>query len=845
MAVRRGSFSFVPRTAPNLSSTIIAIAREMQAAQARNLMDAWQNGGTYNGQLATDEVVLAYWRGRLDGIDPDDPLYEEYKNTILQYEYAIGESKAATAYAQGRFSDAGMAQFYLGWAKKVPPNSEFYRTLQRDAAQFMRAARARGAASVAKVREATYQEAKGNIIADYEAVGAYLTDVVANMLRTRFPIGELPEGVDKVFRAADPSAALDLLERINDIQYTSPIGGDEERVAVRGSAILYNDPFTGLPVTALDVQTRLRQLDPNYSGMVTADYFASTLRAQMTGQTQRYELAVAAGKKGEANSALSQRVDTSEIGRQVGAWPTERSYMDIRDNFLATWSGLYSPNEKLAAFEEYQRGLIGLANDTKRPVDASVRTLLLAEATGDTTVDTLAETFIGTTAGEHATLAGTGVTQGDSAETWADVQRFLEMDRQVASGEAEWTMGVTKGGVFVPSPGGVEIGAAAPSVSGMASRIFLPQSGTLPHLPVTIEGRPVRARTVDINGNTVDALTPNSQTIGMVYDTVYAGQQVRLYGRQVNGVPVFSLDNPWNPSASQSETAGGGLLLTAVLPIDVNDPKTWPVAAPDSPYVIDPPSTTTGQSSISVDPGAALLLPERANAGIDPLTDSTSLSVALYLQVPDGGEMLTDLSRDPRFQWQIENEARSAALQQYDPLTNTWTGGDMALGDANLQRTQLQVLQNIPVFDESRRIGLWGTPPRSGTGGQSPDERGMLVDRGRSIARSRSIDRNMPADRVAGTNFEALGRVFVPGSAQFASRPDATGGFMLRTEGTLTVPAVPKPADLVVTPKSIDIQVTPESVPSVNIPAPVKPVTTLTPAPTPTRPLRAQRRNLL
>ena len=119
-------------------------------------MNAWKGGGLYKGAPVTDEMVIAHWNGRLAQLDPRDPLYDTYKTAVMQYTYAIEESKVRTLYEQGKMTDQEVADFYLNWSKKVPQNSEFFRTLQRDAAQFLRAAQAKGAAGAKQAAEDAY-----------------------------------------------------------------------------------------------------------------------------------------------------------------------------------------------------------------------------------------------------------------------------------------------------------------------------------------------------------------------------------------------------------------------------------------------------------------------------------------------------------------------------------------------------------------------------------------------------------------------------------------------------------------------------------------------------------------
>ena len=68
-------------------------------------MNAWKGGGLYKGAPVTDEMVIAHWNGRLAQLDPRDPLYDTYKTAVMQYTYAIEESKVRTLYEQGKMTD--------------------------------------------------------------------------------------------------------------------------------------------------------------------------------------------------------------------------------------------------------------------------------------------------------------------------------------------------------------------------------------------------------------------------------------------------------------------------------------------------------------------------------------------------------------------------------------------------------------------------------------------------------------------------------------------------------------------------------------------------------------------
>lgn len=145
---RSGRFGRLPRTAPDISSAIIALAREFIAAEERNYVDAWNNGGEVDGVRVTDDVLLAFFRKRRDGLSPKDPDWDKYNNVLGQYEFAIENSKMELKYAEGKVTDAGMAKFYREQAAKYPVDSEIYRRLRTLAAQYTeRATRAASSGS--------------------------------------------------------------------------------------------------------------------------------------------------------------------------------------------------------------------------------------------------------------------------------------------------------------------------------------------------------------------------------------------------------------------------------------------------------------------------------------------------------------------------------------------------------------------------------------------------------------------------------------------------------------------------------------------------------------------------
>ncbi len=156
---RRGRFGRLPRQAPNLTATIVAIAREMANMQDQNIINAWEKGGEYEGSKVTDSEVLAHFKDRRDSMDQNDPAWDYYNNLVENYEFAIEESKMTLKYANHAVNDAQMSAFYRKWANKLPQDSEAYRELMRSAAQFLDASRNKGRASAAAAKAAAYSSA--------------------------------------------------------------------------------------------------------------------------------------------------------------------------------------------------------------------------------------------------------------------------------------------------------------------------------------------------------------------------------------------------------------------------------------------------------------------------------------------------------------------------------------------------------------------------------------------------------------------------------------------------------------------------------------------------------------
>jgi len=144
---RTGRFGRLPTQAPDLSSQIVSMMEQWQAAEDRNILDAWTNGGRYNGQKVNDKDILNYYRKRRNAYDRDDPEYTEWDNDLWQLRFQISNEGVMMRYKNGRIGASAVAQHYRNWANRMPKNSSYYRNMMATAGDFAKIAKAQSAAA--------------------------------------------------------------------------------------------------------------------------------------------------------------------------------------------------------------------------------------------------------------------------------------------------------------------------------------------------------------------------------------------------------------------------------------------------------------------------------------------------------------------------------------------------------------------------------------------------------------------------------------------------------------------------------------------------------------------------
>jgi hypothetical protein len=127
------------QTGGNMSSFIASLYREQLARDDQNIFDAYKNGGLFHGKPVTDQLIEKYTKTRRDTYTKDDPLYDQWNNTLIQTRFSIGEQKISLLYKQGKVGAGAVAAYYRGQLSKIPHDSAFYRDVAGRAAEWAKA----------------------------------------------------------------------------------------------------------------------------------------------------------------------------------------------------------------------------------------------------------------------------------------------------------------------------------------------------------------------------------------------------------------------------------------------------------------------------------------------------------------------------------------------------------------------------------------------------------------------------------------------------------------------------------------------------------------------------------
>ena len=596
----------------------------MQSQRDQNIVDAWRNGGTFNGQPVTDQAMLDYWNARLAKMSPKDPGYDSAKNTVFQFQYAIEQSKNELDYAQGKITAQQRGQFFLDWAAKVPKDSELYRTLQKNAAQFLQATKAQGTASASASQAKARDAADQATIDQYEAAGNFLIETITRVAQMRGDINP-------------PDSKGNGGGTIDDLSVTGTHGGPLDIPAIL--QIINNSPA---------VIAYLKTLDPNAPDVVTQAYLEQATQSRIQGIQIRIDRAKQAGDMNGTNGV-------TEAARQVGAYDTVQTYEAARKAWLAaSGDSTASPDVRLKAWFAYSTTLSNLANDPSTdPITAQA---LLDEAS-ILTVDQQGNLVFNDQAAQSKTIHENFTRQsslvvgqtkdkpnGDNAGTLAGLQTAVSEATAVMNGGSVLAYGTTVGGTFTPSPTGTEVRPvpAGQATAGGLELVVIPQSDGST-ISVYAKGRPVVTtakdkatnefmQVQDASGKIVDSTTV---PIATAYDITYGGRTIRVYKyKAADGTTRFTSDQIWGAGVSETEDPSKITLdltgtATATQAGTVTNPKT--VYDPSAAY--DPVRNAAGLNSIADSLSLPIAVADASGTEYQTITGAIKADPVLRAQV--------------------------------------------------------------------------------------------------------------------------------------------------------------------------------------------------------------------
>lgn len=717
---RTGTFGRAPRAQPSLTNTLLAIAREQQNTQDRNLMEAWYKGGMFEGHKVTDDFMLKYWRARVNGVSKDDPLYDTYKNAVTQFEYTIAESKMTAKYAQivepTAGDDANMAQFYMKWSKKIPKDSEFYRVLMRDAGQYMRSAAAKRKAAAATSTTDAYNARQLALQKRYETAGQKALDFITMLAQEGAGgrdaiLGQTTHGDFRTSASATNIGDLNItdIDTFNGLLAQVMVSPDATEVSERGArgldipeptgnpAILFYDS-NDRPVRGTDIVQALKNADPSFDGNFNLDALHSFVGMQKEGLRKRIALARKTGHYSEVQSLKLELDRVDEFDEQIQATPVLARYADLateKQAIIADTS--MSPAAKAHALEQVNGRIGALADDPSIKTDGHLQSQLRGEAEG------VAGTVPVSIDMQGFDSMGTVPPNDPRSVEFANAAYEIAVEQVELAAQPGWVMtqGVYDSTGFHPRPGGPALGAADQKTvdsqynggAGSAVTVMIPDGmGGLTPIravpsPITVSGTMPDGQPI-----TTDRSTPAGSYIQY---TLPGGQKQTLYKitDRETGVARWSPEAPvdFSNGITQRATKDGTITwdftgyFSAIPPAAFAAAKTDQEVVPGSGVYL---RGSGAKAKIQLDGEAAawFTVPERTWAGFDANTDAYSPTLAGIIATADGPALVAKYKNDPAFRAQIDTDNRIAAGFQplFDPSTGSVIGWDETTGNPAL-----------------------------------------------------------------------------------------------------------------------------------------------------------------
>jgi hypothetical protein len=340
----RARFGRLPRSAPSLTSTIVALAQEYQRVRESNIIDAWRNGGEFEGKKVTDEMLMKWLKERRSELSPDDPKWDYYDNQITQYEFAIANSKEELEYKRGNRTDMQMAAFYHKWAAKLPKSSEAYREREKLAAGYADRAASGRASSGRAASDRAYGAALSSSYrkeATYDAQLLFLTREAVNrgILRDNETLANI-----------DPNTADGReINRLWDEIATAPEFADER--AYYSKWIRENG-------------------DPSFNGDFSQDAFNAQTRIKNAAVNDRIGAARKAGREEDVNNFVDEKASVRGTKIITSGFDETEYYEDARNDWLRTFE---NPNATPLEVDRANTKYVGQLEAIRESLDRNLR----------------------------------------------------------------------------------------------------------------------------------------------------------------------------------------------------------------------------------------------------------------------------------------------------------------------------------------------------------------------------------------------------------------------------------------------------------------------------------------
>src|SRR6188472_3942053 len=516
---RRGRFGRRPRSSPDLTSTIVAMAREYQNMRDRNIVNSWEKGGKFEGKQVTDEALLSHLKSRAAGLAKDDPMYDEASQRVDEYTFSISNSKMELRYAQGKASDAAMASFDNKWSGKLPQNSEAWRNMQTLAAQYRDRAKSGGGGGGGGGghgggRSGGYNSDVNRIPAKKEVAYDTMVDALTEVARREGILNTKRETLaDLRVAEGDASRMVQLLNIFNTEPAYKP----------------YRDSLTA----------HIRKWgNPNFSGNFTWDTLQAEKVNKVAGLTGRIQKAQKAGHATDTKKLTTELVDGVEVFNTLTAATPLARYEDARDILdTRVENESATPLDRYLALQDYTKSLIKIHQDVSAiPADMDPKVsvtaghlnneiLSLTGGGADLNAPTLWEDSRGTVAG-YKQQGG-----GETSKHAEDYRILREQVLRLTDGTGV-VMRVDEDGQptdRTDAPYGVV--EAAKVGAGVA---WVPTGG---HLPKTID---FEGKTIDISG-VMTAILPVPVYTDAIGPADFTGRPTAAAGKPKSNANVANM----------------------------------------------------------------------------------------------------------------------------------------------------------------------------------------------------------------------------------------------------------------------------------------------------------------